>query len=244
MEHLKKLHDRGLPIVFFDRVSEEMKTHLVIVDNFKGAYEATAHLIQNGYKKIACLANSSHLSIAKERIGGYKQALIDNGFSIDETIIKYNNHGGIERHEIEKNMEELISLGERPDAVLGLSDKLTTGALRFLQHKGINVPNEMGLIGFSNSDLTELLNPSLSIIRQPALQMGKTAMELLLQLIESKRPTTQFAKKVLHTELIVRNSTKRTGSLNHVKSITAAVNIGCLQLAHLLSAEILKAVFL
>ena len=104
-------------------------------------------------------------------------------------------------------MEGLFSLKERPDAILGLSDKLTTGALRFLQKKGINVPEEMGLMGFSNSDLTEFLNPSLSIIRQPAFEMGQTATELLLQVIESKRPVKEFTRKVLNAELIVRNST-------------------------------------
>lgn len=209
MEHLKKLYDKGLPIVFFDRVTEEMNTHLVTVDNFIGAYNATVHLIDNGYKTIACLTNSSHLSITKERIAGYKQALKDNGFLMDENLIKYCNHGGIYREEVEKAMEELVNLKESPDAILGLSDKLTTGALRFLQSKGISVPQEIGLIGFSNSDLTEFLNPSLSIIRQPAFEMGQTATELLLQVIESKRPAKEFTRKVLNTEMIIRNSSQR-----------------------------------
>ena len=210
MEHLKKLHQKGLPIVFFDRVTEEINTHIVTVDNFKSTYDAVVHLIEIGYRAMACLTNSSHLSITKERIAGFKKALEDNGFAVKEDFIKYCNHGGVHRDEIEKAMEELFNLKERPDAILGLSDKLTTGALRFLQTKGINVPEEMGLMGFSNSDLTEFLNPSLSIIRQPAFEMGQTATELLLQVIESKRPVKEFTRKVLNAELIVRNSTKRS----------------------------------
>jgi DNA-binding LacI/PurR family transcriptional regulator len=209
MEHLKKLLYKGLPIVFFDRVSEEMDTHLVMVDNFNSAYKATAHLIENGYKTIACLTNSAHLSITKERIAGYKRAIEDNGIALNEDLIKYCNHGGLHADETEKAMNELINLKKRPDAIIGLSDKLTTGALRFLQKQGIIIPGEMGLIGFSNGEFTEFLNPSLSIIRQPAFKMGQTATELLLEVIESKRPVQQFTRSVLETELIVRNSTLR-----------------------------------
>jgi LacI family transcriptional regulator len=206
---LKSLFERGLPIVFFDRVIEEMDTHLVSVDNFNSAYKATVHLIDNGYVRIACLTNSAHLSITKERIAGYKKALQDRAFSIEEDLIKYCNHGGIHADETEKAMEQLFNLKERPDAIIGLSDKLTTGALRFLQQKGIKVPQDMGLIGFSNGEFTEFLNPSLSIIRQPAFEMGQAATELLLQVIESKRPVKEFTRKVLETELIVRNSTTK-----------------------------------
>ncbi|GEO10152.1 LacI family DNA-binding transcriptional regulator [Segetibacter aerophilus] len=209
MEHLKKLFYKGLPIVFFDRVSEEMDTHLVMVDNFNSAYKATVHLIENGYKTIACLTNSAHLSITKERIAGYKKAIEDSGELVNEDLIKYCNHGGVHADETEKAMNELINLEKRPDAIIGLSDKLTTGALRFLQKQGISIPKEMGLIGFSNGEFTEFLNPSLSIIRQPAFKMGQTAIELLLAVIESKRPVQEFTRCVLETELIVRDSTSR-----------------------------------
>jgi DNA-binding LacI/PurR family transcriptional regulator len=214
MKHLKKLFSKGLPIVFFDRVTEEMNTHLVTVDNFNSAYKATVHLKENGYSRIACLTNSAHLSITKERIAGYRKALEDYSFIVDQNLIKYCNHGGIHSDETEKAMEALFELKDRPDAIIGLSDKLTTGALRFLQNKGIKVPEEMGLIGFSNGEFTEFLNPSLSIIRQPAFTMGQTATELLLQVIESKRPVKEFTRKVLETELIVRNSTLK----NHIQS--------------------------
>ncbi len=106
-------------------------------------------------------------------------------------------------------MQELFSTEKRPDAIIGLSDRLTTGALRFLQKEGVEIPKEVGLIGFSNGEFTEFLNPSLSIIKQPAFEMGQTATELLLQVIESKRPVKEFTRKVLETELIVRNSSLR-----------------------------------
>ena len=87
--YFKELHEKGMPIVFFDRIVDEIETHKVIVDNYKGAYDATMHLISNGYKHIATLCNAAGLSIAKERLAGYKAALTDYGLAIDESMIKY-----------------------------------------------------------------------------------------------------------------------------------------------------------
>jgi len=210
--YFTELHGKGMPIVFFDRIVDEIKTHKVIVDNYKGAYDATTHLIQNEYKNIATLSNAAVLSIAKERLAGYKAALTDNGFEVNESMIKYCNHGGMLMHELEQAMDELLQLPTRPDAIVAAADKLTTGCLRVLKAKGIAVPGDMALVGFSNTDLTELLNPPLSIIRQPAFEMGEVATQFLLQLIESKRPVTDFETRVLSTELLIRDSSKKARS--------------------------------
>ncbi len=209
MEHFQKLHSRGLPIVFFDRVTEELNTHRVVVDNFKSTYEATLHLINGGYKRIACILNAPHLSIAQERIAGYKAALKEKGFEPDESLIKTCQQGGALHQEVEKAVNEILKMKPRPDAIIGLSDKLTTGCLRVLQAKKIKVPEEMGLLGFSNSDLTELLDPPLTIIRQPAFEMGEISTQLLIDIIESKRPTRDYTKRTLETELIVRRSSQK-----------------------------------
>jgi DNA-binding LacI/PurR family transcriptional regulator len=205
--YLKELHERGMPIVFFDRIVDEIDTHKVIVDSYKGAYDATTHLINGGHRHIAALANMAFLSIAKERLAGYRAALTDNGIAVNEDMIKYCHHGGMILSEVEDAVNELLQLPQKPDAILATSDKLTTGCLRILKAKGINVPGEIGLVGFSNTDLTELLDPPLTVIKQPAFEMGELATSLLLQLIESKRPVTEFETKTLTTELIVRGST-------------------------------------
>ena len=209
MDHLQKLHNRGMPIVFFDRITEEMSTHKVIVDNYKATYKATEHLVQQGYKRISCIINAPHLSIAQERIAGYKQALEDNNYEVDETLIQCCSAGGSIQQEVERAMNTLLSFNPKVDAIAGLSDKLTIGALKVLQQKNIKIPEEIGLVGFSNSDLSELLNPSLTIVRQPAFEMGEIATDLLIQLIESKRPTKDFERLVLQTELIIRESSNK-----------------------------------
>lgn len=207
--YLKELHSKGMPIVFFDRIVNEIDTHKVIADNYKGAYEATTHLINSGYKRIAAISNPAALSITVERMAGYKAALIDQGMAINESLIKYCQHGGMIFSEVEEVMNELLELEEKPDALFATADKLTTNSLRLLKAKGLSVPADMGLLGFSNTDLTELLDPPLSIIKQPAFEMGEISMGLLLQLIESKRPVTDFETKVLSTELLIRGSTRK-----------------------------------
>ena len=204
--HLLALHEKGLPIVLFDRITDEIKTHCVVVDNFKGAYEATEHLIKMGYTKIAALANSEFLSITTERLAGYKEALQAYGIKYNSSYVKHCFYGGMVFSEIEEAVNKLLTLKQKPDAILTTSDKLTTGCLKTLIRRGIKVPSEVAVVGFSNSDIAELLNPSLTVIRQPAKEMGKAATELLLQMIESKRPITQFEKRVLTPQLNIGNS--------------------------------------
>jgi len=214
--YLKELHQKGMPIVFFDRIVSEIDTHKVIADNYKGAYDATTHLIRNGYRRIATVSNPEVLSITRERLAGYKAALADNGIGVEEELIKYCRHGGMILSEVEDAVNELLQLKNRPDAIFASADKLTTNCFRLLRTNGIAVPADMGLIGFSNSDLTELLDPPLSIIKQPAFEMGEISMELLLQLIESKRPVTEFETRVLSTELLIRGSTRKINTKTKV----------------------------
>ena len=203
---ITELHQRGLPIVCFDRVVEEMNTHKVVVDNFKGAYDATAHLIKSGYQHIGHLANSEYLFITKERIAGYKKALEDHGLPFRENMVQYCLHGGLVYSEVEDAMDELLQQQPRPDAVFASADKLTTNSIRYCKARKISIPDELAIIGFSNLDLTELLSPPLSVVRQPAFEMGRQAAELLLKIIESKRPVTEFEKRVLPAEVFVRES--------------------------------------
>lgn len=212
IEHLKKLHERGLPIVLIDRVSDEIDTHVVKVENFQSAYNGTLHLIENGYRNIACLSPSAYLSISNERIAGYRQALSDKGIDFDEKLVQYCQRGGLDLPEVMQAMKTLMEHHNKPDAVFSLSDKLTLGAMQFIQINNIQVPDQLGIIGFSNSNVSQLFNPALTIIQQPAYEMGKAATELLLKTIESKRPV-DFEKRILPAELIVRNSTiKKTVS--------------------------------
>lgn len=217
IEHFRRLHEKGLPIVFFDRVTEAIDTYKVVVDNYKGAYDATAHLIKAGYKRIAHISSAPNLSITRERLDGYKHALADNGLPVSDAYIKYCNHGGMIVAELEDAIKELMQLKQKPDAVFCAGDKITLGCISSLKASGISIPGDVGLVGFTNSALVELIEPSLTAVKQPAFEMGQVATELLIKLIESKRPITEFETVTLQTELFARNSSKKVKKKENVK---------------------------
>jgi LacI family transcriptional regulator len=209
VEHLQKLQSQGLPIVFFDRVSDTINTHKVIADNFNGAYEATMHLIDSGYKNIAHITSPAHTSIARERLAGYKKALTDKGIAINEQYIKYCKHSGKDIPETENALNELLALPQKPQAIFTASDRTTTTVLGLLHKLKVSIPDEIALVGFTNTFLAELLNPALSSVYQPAFDIGKKATEMLLSLIRSKYPVTEFEEIVLPTQLFIRKSSVR-----------------------------------
>lgn len=209
INHLKKLHDQGLPIVFFDRVSNEINTHKIIADNFKGAYEATTHLINSGYKNIAHITSSTNVSITAERLKGYEQALEENGIPVKEHYIKYCPYGGKDVDEVQQALNELLDSPDKPDAIFAATDRITTTALAQLHKMHVKIPQDIALLGFTNTQLANVLNPSLTQVLQPGFEMGKKATEMLIQLIESRRPVEDFETVVLPAQLFTRDSTKR-----------------------------------
>lgn len=210
ISHLKRLHDQGLPIVFFDRVSDEIDTHKIIVDNFRGAYDATSHLIKSGYKRIAHITSSNNVSITAERLKGYEQALEENGIPVKEHYIKYCPQGGKEIDEVQQALNELLDAPEKPDAIFTATDRVTTTTLALLHKMHIKIPEDIALLGFASTQLADVLNPPLTQVFQPGFDMGKKATEMLIQLIESRRPVEEFETIVLPAQLFLRDSTKRS----------------------------------
>ncbi len=204
--HFKNLYDKGLPIVFFDRVANEIITHKVIADNFKGAFDATEHLIENRFKRIAHITSAPYLSISEERLEGYKAALQKHDITFDEKLVHYCYHGGMIYDEIETALTKLFKLKVKPDALFTGGDRVTTTCMQALQKLNKKIPDDIAVIGFTNTNVGELFNPALSVVRQPAFEIGQVATELLISMIESKRPVTEFETKILQTELFVRNS--------------------------------------
>ncbi|MDQ6610514.1 MAG: LacI family transcriptional regulator [Bacteroidota bacterium] len=207
LSHIKELHEKGLPIVFFDRVTDEIDTHKVIANNYLGAFHTTEHLIYQGYKKIAHVTSSPFLSITKERLEGYKAALEKHKVAFNESLVKHCNHGGMIVAEVETALAQLFKDKIKPDAVFTAGDRLTIVTLSIL--KRMKQKKEVGFTGFTNTQVGDLFAPSLTVVRQPAFEIGQTATELLVEMIESKRPITEFVTKTLETSLIIRESSAK-----------------------------------
>jgi len=207
LSHLKELHEKGLPIVFFDRVTDEIETHKVVANNYLGAFHATEHLIFQGFKKIGHITSSPYLSITKERLQGYKDALAKHKISCNESLIQYCMHGGMVMDEVQQAIDNLFKSKTKPDAIFTAGDRLTTVCFSVL--KKMKQKKEVGFTGFTNTRLGDLFSPTLTVVRQPAFEIGQTAIEFLIQMIESKRPITEFETKTLETELVIRESSMK-----------------------------------
>jgi LacI family transcriptional regulator len=205
----KYLQEKGFPIVFFDRVATDIDAHKITVNNFKGSFEATELLINSGFTKIAHLTNSNNLLISRERFNGYKAALDQYGINFNPDYVKHCDHGGMKQCEVEIAVKELLDMDDTPDAIFTTSDRLTTNCLYILKRMGIRIPDDIAIAGFTNSDVAELFDPPLSVVRQPAFQMGQKAIELLIKVIENKGPAADYTIEQLDTELIVRSSTNK-----------------------------------
>jgi LacI family transcriptional regulator len=204
-DHLLQLHKKGLPLVFFDRVPEGINTHKVINDNYTGAFTATELLLQKGYKRILHIANSRHLSITQERVKGYADALAKYRIPFVEKLIYHCEHGATDVETVEKAILRHLKAKPRPDALFSSGDRITTICYGILRKLGYSIPSDMAFAGFSNNTMVELFHPSISFIRQPAAEMGRAAAELLVQLIESKKPTKLFEKRILQPIIIDRH---------------------------------------
>ncbi len=208
-DHFAEVQKNGLPIVFLDRVPDSINTHKVIANNFLGAYEATQHLIHQGFKRIAHITSTNFLSITKERLAGYIRALEENDIPLNEDYIKYCAHGGMIKDEVYAAVYDLMTLRKKPDAVFTASDRLSTTTLSILHQLKIKIPEQMAIAGFTNSISADIFNPSFTTVKQPAYLMGKTATEMLISILESKRPVVNFEKKILDTNLIIMDSSKK-----------------------------------
>ncbi|QRR03661.1 LacI family DNA-binding transcriptional regulator [Dyadobacter sandarakinus] len=204
--HFQELMTKGLPIVFMDRVPNEIATHKVVADNFEGSYGATQHLIRAGRRRIAHLTSPIYLSITTERLAGYRKALEDHGIAFDEKYVRYFAHGGKDEGENRDGIRALMQLPEPPDAIFSASDRLSTGCLAVLQNEKVKVPEQVALVGFTNSGVADLFNPPLTTVVQPAMEMGQQAMNLLIRLIEHPQAQNNFETMAFKTSLNVRES--------------------------------------
>ncbi len=183
-EHFSKIKNMGIPIVFFDRNQDQLGISSVVVDDYKGAYLATQHLIDNGYENIAHITGPAHIKIFNDRLNGYKQALKDNGLKFKSSMLYAGN---ISIESGRAGVKKLFKKNSKVDAIFAVEDFTALGALKELKLMGIKIPGEMGVIGFANEKFDEHLSPSLSSIDQQTVRMGQEAFKLILEQIQKKR---------------------------------------------------------
>jgi LacI family transcriptional regulator len=201
--HLYELKEKGLPIVFFDRVCEDFDTVKVTTDDYESGYLATKHLIERGCKQIAHLAISKGLSIGSKRAKGYFQALRDHRLPVDESLlVECTNDNTRDAALIENLLTE-----KKPDGLFAAVERYAILAYELCETMHLHIPQDIKIISFSNLQTASLLNPPMSTITQPAFAIGREAASMLLKALEKKSFTLKNENIVLQSVLTERAST-------------------------------------
>jgi LacI family transcriptional regulator len=210
-DHIESIISKGVPIVFYDRMYNSPACSKVIVDDYTGAKEAVLHLIDQGCKKIAHLLASPHLMISIDRMKGYKDALKEKNIEASNDWMVHCEAGTFE--EGKRATLRLLSLPNPPDAIFASNDPLAMGAVMAMKERGVKIPQDVALVGFSNWFFGELIEPTLTTVDQPGFEMGQEAARILINHIEMKEKEREpvHETKVLKTRLIIRNSSLKKG---------------------------------
>jgi len=205
-DHFLKVKEKGIPLILFDRSNDELEVSHVVSDDYLGGYKATEHLIQQGCRRIAHFTNTRKISIYKERLRGYREALSDNGLPFDESLVVESN---LQLEDGRNCMQQLLKLNMLPDAVFSASALGAMGALQVLKENKFRVPEDVALVAFSNEPFTSFTEPALTTVDQHSMRMGNAAAEIFLEEIASENEKFIPQKIVLKPELIVRASSLR-----------------------------------
>ena len=204
-DHFKKIQEKNIPMVIFDRVTPQLQAPSVRIDNEDGGCIATEHLLDQGYKKIAILAGPKNLGISNMRLNGYIKALKKNKIKVDPAMII---HCDFNQDYAYFATQELLAMKKRPDAIFTISDRMAIGAFLAIKEKGLKMPDDIGLVGFNNEPVVSLVTPSISSVEQPMFELGKEAAKLFLETMHNREETGDV-EIVLKTKLVVRESSRR-----------------------------------
>ena len=200
--HLQEFLENDIPLVMFDRVSDEIECDKVVVDDFEAAYKSTQFLIQRGRANIGFVSPIYHSSVGQLREDGYRKALEEAGIAFNEKYIVNLNK------EDELELMLALLLNNHPvDALIALDEITSVGCLKLLRAKGYTVPTDIALLGFTNGILARHVSPALTMVSQHGQYIGKMAAEILIERIEKQNGPIPFTTKLIKTSLIEREST-------------------------------------
>ncbi len=180
--YLAKIKE-GYPIVFLNRIEEAFPAKKVLFNNIKWSFFATEHLIYQGYKKIYHLSGNKDLGITKDRTKGFIQAVKKHGFSQDDYKVIET---GIVPEDAMRQVQQLIDDNDMPEAFFCVNDIVAISVISVLKQNGIEVPLDVGIVGFTEMKISHLISPKLSSVKQPSYEMGKSSANLLIKLIRNE----------------------------------------------------------
>jgi LacI family transcriptional regulator len=203
IDHFKPFIDRGIPVIFFDRVSDHTEYPTIFIDNYKAAYEATMHLIEQGCKRIVHITGNQLRNVYADRFKGYKQALANHDLVFDESLLFTNNLSTTDGAETAKL---ILQLPVRPDGIFAANDSSAVGCMLEMKKNGIKIPEDIAFVGFNNDPLCCVIEPNLTTVNYKGYEMGGVAARVLIGNLTNQLDTKTTHSIILRSELIIRES--------------------------------------
>lgn len=206
LTHFTPFHQRGIPVIFFDRVAEDGDIISVVIDNYKCGFQVAEHLIKQGCRRIAMVTASLKRNVYAQRYKGYLDAHSENNLQADEKILIIND---LSEQSALDAASELLKMKPMPDGLVVTNDFAAAVIMNKLKENGIRVPEDIAIVGFNNDVISKLVEPKLTTIDYPGLEMGKIIARNLINHLNGVEDIRNTSRVVVRTELIVRGSSLR-----------------------------------
>lgn len=203
-EHFRRLQNNGIPVVVFDRDCPGLEADKVLVDDYSGAFQAVEYLIHTGCSKIGHLGGPLNLSTTEQRLQGYLDALEKYKMPINWDYVVHVP--GFAHKEAVKPTKRLLELQEYPDAIFAYNDKIAISAMHIAKKMGLQIPDEISIIGFDDEPHSSFITPPLSTVWQPVYSMGMLSARILLIRLKDRNIEPVFRRELFTPELVVRAS--------------------------------------
>lgn len=200
--HIQEVINQGMPVVMFDRITNDVLCDKVIIDDQLAAYEAVEYLINKGFKKIALVTTVDYVSVGKLRTDGYINALHDRDISVDDKLIVKIEDIASCASKIEVLLEQ-----EKPDAIFAVNELFAVTSIKLAGKMGVKVPDELSVIGFTDGIISQFSTPSITTVSQNGIKMGGKAARMLIERLEMDEEDEQYRTEVIDTHLVEREST-------------------------------------
>ena len=210
LDHFKRFTEKGVPVIFFDRVEQNSDNTVVIIDNYKCGYQATQHLIEQGCRRIVLVTANLKRNVYAQRYKGYKDALFDNNIPFNDkyVLIKdLSQESGVEA------ALEILKMNPLPDGAFITNDFSAAVCMQTLKKNGIEIPDDIAIVGFNNDAICKLVVPQLTTIDYPGMEMGEITARNLINHLKGVSDIKQTQIIVIRSGLIVRESSLRKGHL-------------------------------
>lgn len=204
--HFDSFFDKGIPVIFFDRISYGKSSTNVVIDNFKAGYEVTAHLIEQGCQRIAHITGNLSRNVYADRMKGYRQALMENNIPFFEKYLIVNN---MDEQSAIDAAKTLIAMESLPDGIFVANDNCAAICMQMLKDAGYSIPEDIAIAGFNNDIISRVVDPKLTTVNYPGQEMGEIVANVLVNHLEGKANLNATSTIIIKSDLIIRESSVR-----------------------------------